>query len=92
MFEKRFFLERLDNRTNSTDLHQKIFLTKLLDSVAVEFLFRKNQPDAILVFGHHFGSFFNYLFFPNKMYICELKSMYRMEKSLFSDFCQNFEN
>jgi hypothetical protein len=70
---------------------QKIFLTKLLDGVSVEFLFRKNQSEAILVFGRHFGFFSNHLFLPKTIIIFETKTIYRTEKSLFSDFCQNFE-
>jgi hypothetical protein len=74
----------------STDLHEKV-LTKQLDGVSVEFLFRKNQPDAILVFGRHFG-FSATIYFCKKIDVFEVKLIYRMEKSLFSDFCQNFEN
>jgi predicted LPLAT superfamily acyltransferase len=73
-------------------LHQKIFLTKLLVGVSVKFLFRKNQSEAIFVFGRHFDLFSNQLFFPKTINIFELKTIYSMEKSLFSDFCQNFEN
>jgi hypothetical protein len=44
---------------------KKWFPKKPLDGISVEFLFRKNPPDAILIFGRHFG-FFSNLFFPKK--------------------------
>jgi hypothetical protein len=62
---------------------KKIFLTKLLDGVSVEFLFRKNQSDAILVFGRHFGFSSTIDFFQKKFNIFELKSIYRT-KNLYS--------
>jgi hypothetical protein len=34
---------------------KKCFLKKPLDGVSVEILYRKNLPDAILIFGRHFG-------------------------------------
>jgi hypothetical protein len=73
-------------------LYQKIILTKLVDGFSVEFLFRKNQADAIIDFDRHFCFFSNHLFFPKINNIFELKSIYRTEKILFSDFCQNIEN
>jgi hypothetical protein len=44
---------------------QKCFLKNPLDGVSVEFWFRKNVPDAILIFGRHFIFFSNLLFFRN---------------------------
>jgi uncharacterized membrane protein YgaE (UPF0421/DUF939 family) len=48
----------------------------------VEFLFRKNLPDAILIFGRHFGFIFNLLFFPKNMSIkiilTEWKNIYSL--------------
>jgi hypothetical protein len=57
---KLYFLETTSNFQQICI--KKIFLTKLLDGVSVEFLFRKNQSDAILVFGRHFGFFCNHFF------------------------------
>jgi hypothetical protein len=65
---------------------KKIFLTKPLVGVSVEFLFRKNQP--VFVFGRHFGFSPTINFFKKKTF--ELKSIYRIEISLFSEFCQIF--
>jgi hypothetical protein len=69
-----------------------MFSQKPLDGVSVEFLFRKNLPDAILIFGRHFGFFSNLLFFPKNMSIFFIKIILQNGKSLFVDFCQIYEN
>jgi hypothetical protein len=48
---------------------KKIFLTKPLDGVSVEFMFGKNQPNTNLVFGRHFDFFSNHLFFSKNLNI-----------------------
>jgi hypothetical protein len=63
---------------------KKCFLKKPLTGVSVEFLFRKNLPDAILIFGRNFGFFQKWRVFFVEIIL--------QNGIIFFDFCQIFEN
>jgi hypothetical protein len=57
-----------NNSLLSTDLHQKHMSHK---AARGHFSWKNSPPDAILVFGCHFGFFSNRLFFPKNKNIFE---------------------
>jgi hypothetical protein len=57
---------------------KKCFLNKPLHGVSVEFLFRKNLPDTILIFRRHFGLVFFPISIFHTNHFAERKNLYSL--------------